>query len=53
MRSFIAGTINTGLVAARRQADRSSSAWPFAARAMKSAVAGATTTASAARASLM
>ena len=49
MRSFMAGTISTGDVVASRHADSRSSACPPAARARKSAVAGATTTRSAAR----
>ena len=49
MRTFIAGTISTGLSVASSNVVASSSAMPAAARAIRLAVAGHTTTRSAAR----
>ena len=53
MRTFIAGAIRIGRVVARRTVEARSEASPLAIRAIRFAVAGATTMASASRASLM
>ena len=53
MRGFIAGAISTGRSVASSTAEARSSAWPPAILAIRSAVAGATTTRSVSRASRM
>ncbi len=53
MRTFMAGAISTALSVASRVVEARSSAWPLAALAIRSAVAGATTTRSAERDSSM
>ena len=53
MRTFMAGAISTGLSVASRVVEARSSARPLAALAIRSAVAGATTTRSAERDSSM